>query len=91
MSEEIKEKLSRRKALARISALAIGAYAAPSFTTLSVARASGASEESESSESSASEESASSVSEESTSSVSEESLASCSSSSEEPECQAPEG
>ena len=35
-----KDKLSRRRAIGRISALALGAYAAPAFTTLSVARAS---------------------------------------------------
>src|SRR6056297_2801015 len=46
MMENSNEKntgLSRRKALGRISALALGAYAAPAFTTMSAARASGAS------------------------------------------------
>ena len=72
------EELSRRKALARISALALGAYAAPSFTTLSIAHASEGSTSSggsEGSESSASEDSESSASSES--SVSSESEASC--------------
>ncbi|WP_146038007.1 hypothetical protein [Tabrizicola aquatica] len=40
---------SRRRALARIGALALAAYAAPALTTLSVARASGSSSSSGSS------------------------------------------
>lgn len=43
MSDTFDEGLSRRRALLRLSALALAAYAAPSFTTLSVAHADGSS------------------------------------------------
>jgi len=80
--------LSRRKAISRIGALALGAYAAPSFTTLSVARASGGSAgSSNSGRSAASASSGSSGSSASSGSSTSSASSGCSSPSNGEECQ----